>query len=168
MATSKPNTIIPRNESLRVRTHRFTALPVKDVLKIRMKDLGITNQVLQKALGYPMPNVIAMMKTGSMRLPASKAVVAAELLEIDPTFLLSKVIAENDPALWDAISAVMGDHLVTAKEMALLNLVRQGLDGHDVDLIQSPGLTQAITPHLENIVERENALAQAVISRDDK
>jgi hypothetical protein len=92
----------------RMRGPRFTALPVKDILKIRMDDLGIKNPDLQRALDYPKPNVIAMMRGGSMRLPASKALVAARLLELDPVFLLSKVIAENDPALWDAISAVMG------------------------------------------------------------
>jgi hypothetical protein len=92
----------------RMRDPRFTALPVKDILKIRMDDLGIKNPDMQRALDYPKPNVIAMMRGGSMRLPASKALVAARLLELDPVFLLSKVIAENDPALWDAISAVMG------------------------------------------------------------
>lgn len=156
------------SENFRERDHRFTALPVKDVLKIRMKDLGIKNPELQKALGYPMPNVIAMMKSGSMRLPPSKAVVTAQLLEVDPAFLLSKVIAENDPALWDAISAVMGDHLVTANEMALLNLVRQGLDGHDVNLAESPGFTDAAGPALNVILERQNALAQAAINRTDE
>ena len=29
------------SKSFRERNHRFTAMPVKDVLKIRLKDLGI-------------------------------------------------------------------------------------------------------------------------------
>lgn len=152
----------------RERDHRFTALPVKDVLKIRMKDLSIKNTVLQQALGYPMPNVIAMMKTGSMRLPSNKVPAAAELLQVDAKFLLAKVIAENDPELWDVISSLLGDQLITANEMALINLVRQKLDGHDVSLAKSPDFIQAITPSLTAIVERENALAQAAINRTDE
>lgn len=160
--------ITETSQTFRERDHRFTALPVKDVLKIRMKDLGIRNTDLQKALGYPMANVIAMMKSGSMRLPANKAVVTAQLLQVDPVFLLSKVIAESDPELWDVISALLGNQLVTANELALIKLVRQGLDGHDVNLAESPGFTDAAGPALKVILERQNALAQAAKNRTDE
>ena len=97
---SPPNLdAITRN--FRMRDPRFTGLAVKDILRIRMDDLGIKNPDLQRALGYAKPNVIAMMRSGTMSLPPSKALVAAQLLELDPVFLLNKVIAENDPALWD-------------------------------------------------------------------
>lgn len=155
-------------QNFRARDRRFTALPVKDVLKIRMKDLGIKNIHLQKAFEYPMPNVIAMMKSGSMRMPANKVVVAARLLQIDPVFLLSKVVSENDPDLWDVISALLGDHLVTANEISLLRFVRQGLDGHDVNLAESPGFTDVAGPALKVILERQNALAQAAKNRTDE
>ena len=148
--------------------HRFTALPVKDIFKIRMRDLDLKNPDLQMALAYPYPNVIAMMKSGSMRLPAGKAVIAARMLEVDPVFLLSKVISENDPALWDAISEVMADQLVTANEMALLKMVRRELDGHDVNLAESPGFVAATAPALKEIRERQNALSQAAIDRADE
>lgn len=153
--------------SFRLRDHRFTALPVKDILRIRMKDLGIKNVDLQKALDYPMPNVIAMMKSGGMKLPPGKAVIAAKLLEVDPVFLLSKVIAESDPALWDAISEVMGEYLITANELDLLKLVRDGLDGHDVNLTQSPEFADAAIPVIKVILERQNALARAALDRND-
>lgn len=158
----------PATQKFRERDHRFTALPVKDVLKIRMKDLGISNGDLQKALDYPMPNVIAMIRGGKMRLPANKAAIAAKLLKVDPVAFLGKVIAENDPDLWDSISAVMGDHLITPNELALIKLVRQGLDGHDVNLAESPSFRQALAAECNQIVERENALAQAAIGRIDE
>ncbi|MFZ3084939.1 hypothetical protein [Rhodoferax ferrireducens] len=158
---------VPTALSFRLRDHRFTALPVKDILKTRMKDLGIKNVDLQKALDYPMPNVIAMIKSGGMKLPAGKAVIAAKLLEVDPVFLLAKVVAESDPSLWDAISEVMGEHLITANELDLLKLVREGLDGHDVNLAESPEFIQAITPALNAIVERQNELARAALNRND-
>jgi hypothetical protein len=146
---------------------RFTALPVKDVLKIRIKDLGLRNADLQKALGYPMPNVISMMKTGSMNLPASKVLITAKMLKVDPVFLLRKVISENDPALWDSISAVLDQHLVTKNELALLRYVRYHLDGHDVNLAEAPGFLQAADPVLAVIKAAETALATAAIERND-
>jgi hypothetical protein len=73
------------------------------------------------------------MKTGSMNLPASKVLITAKMLKVDPVFLLRKVISENDPALWDSISAVLDQHLVTKNELALLRYVRYHLDGHDVN-----------------------------------
>lgn len=162
----KPNAA--STENFRERDHRFTALPVKDVLKVRMKELGIKNPELQKALDYPMPNVIAMMKSGTMRLPATKALATAALLQVDPVFLLAKVLSENDADLWDVIESLLGNQLVTANEMALIKLVRQGLDGHDVNLAQSPAFVRAIKPQLAAIAKRETALAQAAIKRQDE
>lgn len=154
-------------ENFRTRDHRFTALPVKDVLKVRMKELGIKNPELQKALDYPMPNVIAMMKSGTMRLPAVKAPATAALLKVDPVFLLAKVLAENDADLWEVIESLLGNQLITANEMSLINLIRQGLDGHDVNLAQSAAFVRAIKPQLAAIAKRETALAQAAINRQD-
>jgi hypothetical protein len=151
----------------RAHQHHLTALPVKDVLRIRLKDLGLKNTDLQKALGYTNPNVIAMMKTGSMRLPNNKVAITANLLGIDPVFLLGKVIAENDPELWASISGVMVDRLVSANEVALLAVLRQKLDGHDVNLAQSKDFLAAAEPALKLIAARETALAQAALQRED-
>lgn len=157
---------ITRN--FRMRDPRFTALPVKDILRIRMDDLGIKNPDLQRALDYAKPNVIAMIRNGTMSLPASKALVAAQLLGIDPVFLLNKVIAENDPALLDAISAVMGEYLMTKNELAVINMLRQGLDGHDIDLAALPAFVEAVAPVLKTTLDRQNALTQAAIERINK
>jgi hypothetical protein len=158
---------VPPALSFRLRDHRFSALPVKDVLKIQMKNLGVKNVDLQKALDYPMPNVIAMIKFGGMKLPPGKAVIAAKLLEVDPVFLLSKVIAESDPVLWEAISEVMGEYLITANELDLLKLVRDGLDGHDVNLAESPEFADGAIPALKVILARQTALARAALDRTD-
>lgn len=157
----------PPAQDFRARPHNLTKMPVKDVLKIRMKDLGIKNTDLQKALGYNHPNVIAMMREGKMRLPPGKATVTANLLGLDPVFLLGKVVAENDPELWESISGLMADRLVTANEVTLLALMRQRLEGHDVDLAQSPEFVAAIEPVLKLIADRETAMAQAALQRKD-
>jgi hypothetical protein len=53
-------TITKTTENFRQRDHRFSALPLKDVLKIQMKNLGVKNVDLQKILGYPAANVVSM------------------------------------------------------------------------------------------------------------
>jgi hypothetical protein len=153
--------------TFRERPHRYSSLPVKDVLRIRMTDLEIKNVDLQKALGYPMPNVIAMMKKGSMRLPEGKAIKVADILKLDRTFLLGKVVSENNPELWDAITTIVGDRLVSSNELALLGHLRAALDGHDVNLTESPAFLQAITPVLDGIVLRQNELTMAALNRSD-
>jgi hypothetical protein len=146
---------------------RFSSLPVRDLLRIRMKDLGFKNADLQQAMGFDAPNVISMMKTGSMRMPIAKTVIAARLLQVDPVFLLGKVIAENDPEMWAAIAEVMAEQLVTVSEMALLKMVRQGLNGHDVDLTQSQAFVAVTAPVLKATLERQNALKEAALTRSD-
>lgn len=149
----------------RTRTHRFSRLPVKDVLCIRMNELGIRNVDMQLALGYAKPNVIAMIKSGTMRLPEEKALLAAKVLELDPVDLLGKVISENDPKLWDAIKSVMGRQLVSANELALIEHIRAELDGFDADLTTKPVVMQALLPSLHAVRDREEALAKAGVER---
>jgi hypothetical protein len=154
-------------DSFRKRKHRYSGLRFKDILKIRMADLEIKNTDLQKALGYAAPNVIAMMKSGSMRLPESKAIEVADILKLDRTFLLGKLVSENNPALWDAVTTIVGDKLVSANELAMVHWVRHALNGHDVNLAELPEFTQAVTPVVAGIVERQNALTKAALQRAD-
>jgi hypothetical protein len=89
----------------------------------------------------------------------------ADILRLDRTFLLGKVVSENNPELWNAITTIMGDRLVSANEMALVGHVRAALDGHDVNLAESAVFTQAMAPILQSIVERQNELAKAAMNR---
>jgi hypothetical protein len=154
-------------DAFRKRTHRFSGLRFKDILKIRMADLEIRNIDLQKALGYAAPNVIAMMKSGSMRLPESKAIEVADILKLDRTFLLGKLVSENNPALWDAVTTIAGDKLVSLSELALVHWVRDALNGHDVNLPELPEFIQAISPVIAGIVLRQNELTKAALHRAD-
>lgn len=149
----------------RNREHLYTNLPFKNVLKMRMDELGIKNIDLQSALGYPAPNVIAMMKSGSMRLPENKVVDAARVLKLPPEFLLRKVLMENNPELWSVISTLMGKRLVTDNEMTLIEFVRKETDGHDLDLTETQEIVQVIKPILKSVVERVKAETAATLAR---
>ena len=93
----------------------------------------------------------------------NKVTEAAKFLQVDPVFLLSKVLAENDADLWDVIDSVMGDRPVIANEMALIELVRKGLEGHDINLAENTEFTHAVIVSLTKIGEQQNALNNAAL-----
>lgn len=103
-----------------------------------------------------------------MQLPANKVGDAARVLQLDPVFLLGKVVGENDPELWQVISTLLGKQLVTTNELELINHIRHGLDGHDINLMQEPAFVQAVSSHLDATAKRETAVALATINRKDK
>lgn len=149
----------------RTRAHRFTAMPVKDIIKLRMADLDIKNVELANSLGYKMPNVIAMIKSGSMKLGHSRAVDCARMLKLDPVFFLGKVIQESDADLWDTISKVLGKRMVSNNEMEVVKLLRSELNGHDADLASNAAFTQAVVPTLRLIAKQEDTLKEAALER---
>ena len=151
--------------NFREREHRFSKLTVADLITLRMSDLDIKNTDLASALDYPVANVISMMKSGSMRLPESKIVAAADKLQIDRAMLLRKVLNENNPRLWDVIDKILGPKLITANEIALLDMVRGNLDGHDIDLTDKPEFVQAVSSIIKEIVTKEANLADASLER---
>lgn len=144
---------------------RHSSLPVSAFLTVRMNELGKTNTELAEALGYPRSNVIAMMKTGSMRLPVNKVVLMAKQLEVDPVFLLEKVITESSPELWDGLKSVIGDRLVTTNEIKLIEVVRKQLDGFDVDLTGYKEFTDGLKIALKGVKARETELSKASLER---
>lgn len=154
-----------KSRKFREREHRFTKMTVADLITIRMSDLDIKNTDLAAALDYPVANVISMMKSGSMRLPESKIVAAADKLQIDRAMLLRKVLNENNPRLWDVIDKILGPKLISANEIALLNLVRENLEGHDIDLTDKPEFVQVVSSTIKEIVTKEANVADASLVR---
>lgn len=142
-------------KTFKEREHRFTDLPFKDVLTIRMHEFGIKNVELQRKLEFPMPNVVAMMKKGGMRLPISKAKMAADMLQLDPVFVLRKLLSEGNLADWEVINSVIGEQLVSANEVATIEWVREQLGGHDVLLTEESEYTEALRPVFLAIKNRE-------------
>ena len=155
-------------QAFRARDHRFSSLPVKSIIRIRMEELDISNRDLQQALGYTNANVVAMLRHGSMRLPEHKVVAVADMLQLDRAFLLGKVMGENSPALWATLQTVLGERLVTANELTFIQVIRTALDGHDAPLAASQALLDAMAPVLAAIYKVEEALKDASLRRADR
>lgn len=98
----------------------------------------LTNVKIAQRLGYARPNVIAMIKTGAMKLPINKVPELARLLGLDPVGLLKRVLGEYEPTTWDTLQTVFGSKLITENEMALVWLFRRFAGGDDPDLTSNP------------------------------
>lgn len=155
----------PKNRKIKER--RVSGLPLKDYLRVRLEEADMKNVEFAQALGYQQGNVIAMMKSGDMRLPINKVKLAAKALGIDQLFLLEKVVSETDGMLWDSLKDVIGDRAFSANEVKLNDLVRQELEGYDIDLTNRPEFVSAVQSTIREIVQREKEMTQATLRRLD-
>jgi hypothetical protein len=123
--------------------------PVHEILRQRMHDLpGLTNAEIARVLGFPRPNVVAMILRGRMRLPLSRLPALARVLEVDPIWLLRVTLNEYEPAVWQVIESVVGsDALLSARERALIDFVRDHAGGTDPDLLEASSLREQIKLH---------------------
>lgn len=111
-------------------------MPLHTYLHRRVREMPeLTNVRIAQALGYDRPNVVAMMFTGSMKVPVNKVPALARVLELDPVALLRRVMLANSPEIWETIEQVVGkSSLATASEVALIDEVRDLLGSDDVPL----------------------------------
>ena len=154
-------------KTFRSREHRLSKMPIKDILKARIKDLGIKNIDVQKALDYPNPNVIAMMKAGKMNLPPEKAYAAAQILQLDPVFMIKKALQESNSLLHDSIMKVLGKELMTANELSLIEVIREAAGGHDIDFTANQDFVNELKSAVNKLSEHEDELVKAILVRKD-
>jgi hypothetical protein len=134
-------------------------------LTVKFAQTGKTNIELASEIGYERPNVIAMLKTGAMRLPVNRVHATAKAIDVDPVFLLRKVLLESAPEIWDGIYAVLGDRMVTDNEMKLINAIRKLQDEQDIDLTKQPEFMDAIKPVVKSIAKTEAAKDKGTLER---
>jgi len=142
---------------------RIASVPFHEWLSVQINQSGKTNVELADALGYPRPNVIAMLKTGAMKLPLNKIGQMSRALGIDPVFLLQRVLSDSAPEMWSALNEVLSGRLVTGNEMALVEFVRSRLPGIDANVIGYKEFSDALEGPLEMIAKREKELANATL-----
>lgn len=89
---------------------------------------------IAEAAGYPKPNILTMFKQGDTKLPVNKVPAMAKALGVDPAHLLRLVMEEYMPEAWAAVESIIGKHIVSDEEMAVVEMVRQESRGVPLDL----------------------------------
>lgn len=108
--------------------------PFHRALALWIDASGKTQREIAREIGYPRPNVVSMLKTGSMSLPLLKVPVLARCLGVDPAVMMRRAIAEYEPELL-AILDRLGMQPVTRNEMGIIWFVRLVSDGEDPALV---------------------------------
>lgn len=145
------------------------SMPLNVFIQARMRQLpDVTNVMVAEALGYPRPNVIAMLRQGSMKLPISKVPALAQVLEVDPAALLRAVLREYEPAALEVIESTLGAaSLLSESEVALVRFVRHQLSEHDVPLVGELATERALAGVLSERLQRHMGELLASRAGDD-
>lgn len=104
----------------------------KRILELRPRK---TQLVIASEAGFVSPNMLAMIKSGSTKLPLDRVANLAKALECDPVMLFILALEQLDRNTTEqAVRQIFGA-LVTKNEVAWLEEIRRASDHSD------PGLT---------------------------
>lgn len=73
--------------------------------------------------GFESPNIIAMIKNGSTKVPLNRIGLLAKAIDADPAHLLRLAMSEYMPDTWCSIEAIMGEFM-SAHEKFLVQQFR--------------------------------------------
>jgi|ETNmetMinimDraft_32_1059908.scaffolds.fasta_scaffold81189_1 transcriptional regulator with XRE-family HTH domain len=94
---------------------------------------GMTNAELASGLKYSNGNMVSMLRRGQAKLPKTAVKDIAELLHIDPVYLMRKVLQEYEPEVLEVLDRK--GRVLTLGEEQILNLFEEaGVDlGKELD-----------------------------------
>ena len=72
--------------------HHTTFSAPHEIIAARRTELAMTQTELARALGLKHPNFISMVEGKKSQLPLSRVLQVAEVLEMDPTWFVEKVL----------------------------------------------------------------------------
>jgi transcriptional regulator with XRE-family HTH domain len=75
-----------------------------DIITARRNELSMTQTELARAIGLKHPNFISMIESGKSQFPLSRVVQFAEILEMDATWFVEKVLSYEAPGQRPEIS----------------------------------------------------------------
>lgn len=101
-------------------------------LAAAMDASGKTQRQIADECGYKRPNIVSMIKNGEIDLPIGKVGAFARCLGLDAPNLMSMLLKEKYPEIWEAFYAILGNRMVSTEEAELLDFLRE--EAHTVKL----------------------------------
>lgn len=86
-----------------MRHHTSYSAP-HDIITARRNELSMTQTELARAIGLKHPNFISMIESQKSQFPVPRALQFAEVLEMDPTWFVEKVLSYEAPGQRPEIS----------------------------------------------------------------
>lgn len=104
-------------------------------LSERIKASGKTQRQIAEEIGVPNSNVIAMLGSGTMKLPLQRVNALAKCLSIDPATLLKLTLRAYDPDILHTIENITGHLILDQQERELITKIREfNSNGKDLDV----------------------------------
>lgn len=103
--------------------------PLTTLIGQQQETLNISDEALADALGYSTPNVINLIKNGTVRLPMTKVPVMAETLEMEPGEAMYLLLRDTSPELLASIEECLAPLALTRTEARLINRLRRTTAG---------------------------------------
>jgi transcriptional regulator with XRE-family HTH domain len=114
------------------KTRPSNKLTVAQYLSNQIAMSGKSQKEIAEEAGYLKPNIITMMKQGATKPALNKIPALAKALGVDEVHFLRIAMEEYNPTTWEVIESVLGKHLITENEAEIVQIIRSGLQGHDV------------------------------------
>lgn len=144
---------------------RKTQLKVSELIAAQADLLNLSNNTIAAALNYPSPNVVSMLKAGTMRLPMNKVVQAAQVLQLDPTYLALRVDAETEQGLTPLIESISKRTAITLNEEKVIQRMRSISNNMDINLDEYPEILDKMMAAFTDAVQRESITIDTTLDR---
>lgn len=96
--------------------------PVAVLVRQRIQMLGKSNIEVSAEAGFDKPNIIAMIKTGTTKIPMERISGMAKALELDPVYLLKLCLSTYHPTMWQCLEPFYNTTLTMAETQLLAGL----------------------------------------------
>lgn len=103
-----------------------------ELITARQAELQLTEADLASSIGYDKGVIVAMIKSGAIKLPVTKIPALAMALELEASTLLVLAIKEGSPELLKLIEQVWGPLDLTPAEARLVQTCRTLAGGRTV------------------------------------
>lgn len=98
---------------------------VAEYLTAHINLSGKAQVEIAKDVGFPMPNMITMLKKNLTKLPIDKVGKMSKSLGLDPTHLYKMCMAEYYPDTWSVIQSFLDQPTLTENELEFIEVIRQ-------------------------------------------
>jgi hypothetical protein len=102
---------------------------IKQLIADRQADLGLSDLDVALSMGYNSPEVVAMIKSGGMRLPINKARLLADVLQVGPRDVMYMLLRDTSPEMLTGIEDCVGPLSLTDAEVRLIQKLRAAAAG---------------------------------------
>lgn len=106
---------------------------VTEFLTTAIAASGKTQRAIADDAGLRNPNVLSQLKSGTMKLPLERVGPLARALNVDPVRFLNVAMNEYYPDTWPTICASLIEPPLTQSELDLIEALRSGAGGLDID-----------------------------------